>query len=106
MQPITLKIANSQGVSDFVGGLLPDVSATEDIANLLPFGDPDEALLKATIDHILGLPAAKGLVVDDRNSLYRDVAGSDDFVPFSNEMYLRYPKFDEAALSRTMKILR
>ena len=54
MQPIVLKIANSAGISDFVGGLTPDVTAEEDIADLKPFGDLTEPLLAATIDYILG----------------------------------------------------
>lgn len=103
MQPIVLKVANSQGVSDFVGGLPADVSAVEDIANLLPFGDPDEPLLKATIDHILGIPAAKGRVVEDTPSNYIDIMGSDDVMRFSGDMYIRYPKFNEAAFAGLMK---
>ncbi|MCD4768985.1 MAG: hypothetical protein K8R35_02315 [Bacteroidales bacterium] len=88
MQPIILKIANSLNVSDYVSGLLPDVEAEEDIANLLPFGDPEETLLKATIDHILGNPAKKSLSALTKGVDYRVIADSKDFIPHSKEMYL------------------
>ncbi len=88
MQPIILKIANSLGVSDFVSGLPPDVEAEENIATMLPFGDPEEALLKATIDHILGNPPKKSLSALTKGVNYEVIADSKDFIPHSKEMYL------------------
>ena len=56
MQPIVVRIANSQGVTNFRNGLTPDFSVLEDIANLLPFGDPNEALLNPVLEQIQGIP--------------------------------------------------
>ena len=56
MQPIIVRIANSQGVTNFRNGLTPDYSIEEDITNLMPFGDPNETLLKPVLDHIQGIP--------------------------------------------------
>lgn len=94
MQPIVLKIANSANVSDFVGGLVPDVAAEEDIANLLPFGDLDEPLLAATIGYILGNPKSSTRSEFMENAQYEFVADSKDVIPFSKEMYIRHPKFE------------
>jgi C-terminal processing protease CtpA/Prc len=57
MQPITLKIANSEGYSEYINGLPPDIEAyeiTSDNYTLLPLGDKEETLLKAVINDIKG----------------------------------------------------
>ena len=76
MQPIVLKIANSNGVSDYVNGLAADVQATEDYANLLPFGNENEPMLKATIDYILGVKSAPAEVQLTEGTDYRVIADS------------------------------
>ncbi len=91
IQPITLKISNSEGESDFIDGLYPDLAIEEDFRELLPLGNPDEVLLAATIDYIVG--TTKSSVQTKGEPLnYRVIADSKDFKPFSKEMYLRYPK--------------
>jgi len=87
LQPITLKLANVNGVSDYVNGLDVDLEATEDYTNLLPFGDPDEPLLKAVKDYILGTKSATfSRLVEGVD--YEVIADSRDFKPLSKEMYL------------------
>jgi len=88
MQPIVLKIANSNGVSDYVNGLPADVQATEDYRNLLPFGNENEPMLKATIDYILGVKSAPAEVQLIEGTDYKVIADSREFRPLSNEMYL------------------
>lgn len=83
LQPITLKIANSNGVSDFVNGFSPDFAAEEDIAHLLPFGDANEPMLKAALNAINGVPQTKSYSL----SIFKKVADSKDFKPHSKEMY-------------------
>lgn len=83
LQPITLKIANSNGVSDFVNGFSPDFAAEEDIAHLLPFGDDNEPMLKAALNAINGVPQTKSY----SPSIFKKVADSKDFKPHSKEMY-------------------
>lgn len=88
MQPIVLKLTNAAGVSDFVNGLEPDVTASEDYASLLPFGDENEPLLKATIDYILGNKSGRAGPEKIEGIDYDVIADSDLFKPFSREMYL------------------
>ncbi len=93
LQPITLKISNSEGESDYFDGLLPDVAIEEDFRELLPLGDVNEALLAATIDYIFGSSKSTSRVEEDALN-YRVIADSRDFKPFSTEMYVRYPKIN------------
>ncbi|MCX2678533.1 S41 family peptidase [Galbibacter sp. EGI 63066] len=59
LQPIVFHIFNSQEESNYGDGFTPDVSIQEAAftANILPFGDPNEALLRATLDHLGGVSA-------------------------------------------------
>jgi carboxyl-terminal processing protease len=88
LQPIIVKILNSLGVSDFVNGLAPDITAEEDIANLLPFGDPNETLLQAALNNIQGLPQ-KGLPLKSATIGLKKVADSQSFKPYSKDMYIK-----------------
>ena len=54
MQPIVLKIANSEGFADYSDGLIPDTEIEEDIRNLGVLGDSNEQLLKSVLDIITG----------------------------------------------------
>ncbi|MEC8257394.1 MAG: S41 family peptidase, partial [Bacteroidota bacterium] len=56
MQPITLKIANSEGFADFENGLQADYRLLEDVANLGFLGEIDEPLLKKTLEVMGVLP--------------------------------------------------
>ncbi len=96
MQPITVKIANSAGVSDYVNGLTPDLTAKEDIGSLLPLGDENELLLKTCLDRIKGLKSSaitnySGLV----NAKY--IFGSKEQNRFAHDMYLDQQKFMKRA---------
>jgi len=94
MQPIVLKTTNALGNPtdlsdpDYVNGLPPDIEASEDYKNLLPFGDENEPMLKATIDYILGLKSGRAEPTIVEGIDYRVIADSRDFKPFSKEMYL------------------
>ncbi|HEY3389822.1 MAG TPA: hypothetical protein VGK38_09640, partial [Prolixibacteraceae bacterium] len=87
MQPIVVKIANSQGVSDFVDGLAPDFRLEEDFANLIAFGDQNETLLKAVLNNIKGLPQTAVTLKSEKLGLKR-VFDSQDIRPFSKQMYI------------------
>ncbi len=89
MQPITVKIANSAGVTDYVNGLSPDskLTAKEDIGNLLPFGDENETLLKLCLDRIKGLKSASISPVS-RLANSKFIFGSKDQMRFSHDMYI------------------
>lgn len=91
MQPIVVKYANSQGVSDFYQGLFPNIYAEEDIAQLMPFGDPNETLLKVILDDMQGNVVTAQTLKSASIGL-KKVADSHDFKPFGNEMYINPDK--------------
>jgi carboxyl-terminal processing protease len=91
MQPIVVKYANSLGVSDFVNGLTPDITAKEDFAALLPFGDPNEDLLKVVLADIKGIPVTS-MVLKSAQMGMSKVADSHDSKPFANDMYINLKK--------------
>ncbi|MCA1755922.1 MAG: hypothetical protein LC649_00465 [Bacteroidales bacterium] len=89
MQPIVLKIANSVGFGDYTSGLVPDVSASENYLNLLPFGDPEEPMLKTVIEYITGTTTKSISAWQPVEGIdYEVVADSRDLRPFSREMYI------------------
>lgn len=88
MQPIIMKATNSAGVSDYINGFAPTDSIEEDIANLLPLGDINETLLKATIDYIKGNKKRKSYTSGSELQFIH-IADSKDFIPHSKEMYFR-----------------
>ena len=58
MQPITLKITNSEGFADFENGLQADHRLQEDVSNLGTIGEIDEPLLEKTLE-VIGVLAPK-----------------------------------------------
>ena len=54
MQPIVLKMANSDGFDDYTDGLIPDIEQEEDLFNLGTLGDPKEVLISIAINLITG----------------------------------------------------
>ena len=88
MQPIVVKIANKDGISDFVNGLTPDYMAEEDIANLLPFGDPNEKLLRVALNNILGIAQSGKKSLKSQELGLKKVFDSQDIRPFSKQMYI------------------
>ena len=54
MQPIVLKMANSDGYADYTEGLQPDRLIEEDITNLGVLGNIGEPLLNSTLNLISG----------------------------------------------------
>jgi len=93
MQPIVVRIANKNSVSDFVDGLAPDYKAEEDIANLLPFGDQNETLLRVALNEIQGLPLSGKKSLKSEQLGLKKVFDSQDMKPFSKEMYIN--KFEK-----------
>ena len=54
MQPIVLRIANSEGFADYTNGLTPDVDLRETASTFGVLGDPNEPLLAAALNHMGG----------------------------------------------------
>ena len=101
MQPIVVKIANSQGVTDYVNGLTPDIRAEEDVANMLPFGDQNETLLQAALNDLKGLPQ-KGLMLKSAALGLKKVIDSKALKPFSKDMYINPDHLKQLTLKRAL----
>ncbi|MRR20707.1 peptidase S41, partial [bacterium] len=84
MQPIIVKISNSQNVSDFDDGLTPIISTREYASELLPFCDPEEPFFKACINHMQGLKSAPV----SREADLRGFKSSDDFSPYARTIIM------------------
>ena len=54
MQPIVLRIANSEGFADYTNGLTPDIDLRESASTFGVLGDPSEPLLAAALSHMSG----------------------------------------------------
>ncbi|HSP83392.1 MAG TPA: hypothetical protein VLN72_06640, partial [Gillisia sp.] len=83
LQPLVLKSLNKNDVTDYVGGLNPDLKQLEDIQNLGTLGDPNEPLLKTALDVIKGNRVSLKDV-----KTYPGVGESAMFHPNYKEMYL------------------
>jgi C-terminal processing protease CtpA/Prc len=90
MQPIVFKIANSQGISDFVNGFAPTPGflVNENFANLIPFGDENEPLLKTVLDHIRGITPSVRAQLKTVGIQFRSFGDSKDHIPFGKDMYV------------------
>ena len=67
MQPIILKISNSEGFADFEKGLVPDIEIKETIGALGILGDPQEPLLSKVLEHmgvLSGIAKPKGNLIE------------------------------------------
>lgn len=56
IQPIVLRYANSQGVTDFKNGFEPDIEVNDSLIYGYQLGDKNEPLLRAAIQNITGTP--------------------------------------------------
>ena len=56
VQPLIYKTLNAAGRTDYLDGLQPDIEIPEDYFSLGTLGDPEEPLLKAALNAILGKP--------------------------------------------------
>ena len=64
MQPIVLKIANSENFADYNYGLEPDIEYREKASNLGIIGDKTEPLLSLALDHISGSSKKKDEIIE------------------------------------------
>jgi C-terminal processing protease CtpA/Prc len=65
MQPIVLKIANSDGYADYTDGLIPDYFAEEELQNLGSLGAKDEPLLSLALNII-----QDSIVLTEKNEMF------------------------------------
>lgn len=58
LQPIVLRYANSEGVTNFVNGFAPDYVVDDELIPAMPLGDITEPLLKKAVENITGIQIA------------------------------------------------
>lgn len=89
LQPLIVKYANKDDESDFVDGLFPDVEASEDLGNLGTLGDPNETLLNAAINTVLGKAPEPASAMQKRvEQEFKFIWESDMFKPNYQRVYL------------------
>ena len=70
MQPIVLKIANSENFADYNYGLEPDIEYREKASNLGIIGDKTEPLLSLALDHISGSSKKKDEIKESLTPIF------------------------------------
>jgi len=85
MQPIVLKIVNSDGFGDYFNGLTPTHELKETISTFGVLGDVNEPLLKLAIAKITGTGKMTTQSTGTQFNFFRD---SKSINPFGNQMYL------------------
>lgn len=85
MQPIVLKIVNSEDFGDYFNGLIPTHELKEIISTYGVLGDVNEPLLKAAIGKITGTNKMIQQSAGKQFDFFKD---SKSVNPFSNQMYL------------------
>ncbi len=83
MQPLVLRSINSAGFTDYFDGFAPEIAIDEDYSNLGVLGEPNEPLLSAALDHILGNRSSKSYHI----SVLRNVGNSNMLLPDFELMY-------------------
>ncbi len=96
MQPIVAEYANSLGVTEFVNGLVPDITAKEDNGSMLQLGDENEMLLKIVLDYIKGQKSQSLTNPSPLNNL-KYISGTKAQTRFSHDMYINPQKFGKIA---------
>lgn len=85
MQPIVLKIVNSDGFGDYFNGLTPTHELKETISTFGVLGDVNEPLLKLAIAKITGTGKMTTQSTGTQFNFFKD---SKSMNPFGNQMYL------------------
>ncbi|MCK8523528.1 S41 family peptidase [Aquimarina sp. D1M17] len=83
MQPLVLRSINSAGFTDYFDGFAPEIAIDEDYSNLGILGEPNEPLLSAALDHILGNRSSKSYHI----SVLQNVGNSNMLLPDFELMY-------------------
>ncbi len=90
MQPICIQVFNKNGESDYTQGFEPDILVDEASYwnTVLPFGDRNEALLKAALDNISGIASKQNLSKLQLQAKELKVSFKEN--KFENEMYFNH----------------
>lgn len=88
MQPIVFRIFNKNGESDYIQGFQPNIEVKEWYFwnSILPFGDENEQVLKAALDHIRGISSRASKSVKFAEIKAESISKLEN--KFENEMYI------------------
>lgn len=92
MQPITFKVVNSVGVTDYINGLTPDIQIFEDIATYGTLGDQNEPLLAQAISLITG-QLSRSQKIKNSKTNFKKLTDSNDFTQLGKNMFSDKPVF-------------
>lgn len=93
MQPIVVKILNTDNQSDYSNGFFPNVVNLDNSLYIYPLGDERENLLRAALDQIAGIG---GRIGRDRQPEQEILGHSLDIKKRSNQLFIdeRVPRMD------------
>lgn len=89
MQPLVLKITNKNNFGDYINGLQPDESITENYGNLGVLGEITEPLLNAAITKI----TTGGRINQPQHKEFKDFKNSKSLNEIGTDMYLEKVPF-------------
>ncbi|TYA92220.1 S41 family peptidase [Seonamhaeicola marinus] len=107
LQPLVLKSANADDVTDYTNGLIPDhiityntsngVAEGEDLANLGILGDENEPFLAKAIELITGSTTKRNITksFEKLSMPVEHITNTKEFAPAGNEMYIDTSKLIE-----------
>ncbi|MFI2742458.1 S41 family peptidase [Zhouia sp. PK063] len=89
IQPLVLKSANANGVTDYYDGITPDIAIDEDITEFKPLGDTSEPYLAAAIQSITGTSTKTAARMQPAlNYIPEKISNSANFKPLKDNMYI------------------
>ncbi len=102
MQPLVLKSANSNGISDYYNGLTPDYLITyetssgsvqegENLSNLGVLGEISEPFLKKALELITGVTIKQSSLTTKKGIDAKKISDTKDFTPIGKGMYVVKP---------------
>ncbi|MBN1651526.1 MAG: hypothetical protein JW857_09365 [Bacteroidales bacterium] len=92
LQPIVLRYANANGVTDFKNGFAPDIRVLDNVQSGIPLGDPTEPLFAAALQEITGISKSSGLKKQRISSEERITRGFSRFDKQKRNLIFETPK--------------
>ena len=92
LQPIVLRYANAQGVTNFVNGFAPNYLISDELLPALPLGDLSEPLFKKAVENITGVPILALKSAFPKFKLKEFDRGFSKFDPIKRNMPINFKK--------------
>ena len=92
LQPIVLRYANAQGITNFVNGFAPDFLVDDELLPAQPLGDLSEPLFKKAVENITGVPILALKSASPKFKLKAFDRGFSKFDPIKRNMPIDFKK--------------